>query len=205
MGTGGCMLGGRFLPARRRPKPRGHPCRDCPGWRLRAGRAGADRSPRRRRGHGLSSPAVPRAGKARSDRANWGRERADPRGGARGRGSPEEGAAPRTEGPREGRPRLRPQQAVWGRRAEAAEEHGGSPQNGVGMRDAKKVSPQGGVQGCARDLCSVAGAARGRGACRGRPPARREPRRAASPAASARRGFQRVGGGGYWCSQSKGE
>ncbi|XP_015471248.2 zinc finger protein 532 isoform X1 [Parus major] len=71
------------------------------------------------------------------------------------------------------------------------------------MRDAKKVSPQGGVQGCARDLCSVAGAARGRGACRGRPPARREPCRAASPAVSERRGFQRVGGGGYWCSQSK--
>lgn len=42
------------------------------------------------------------------------------------------------------------------------------------------------------------------GLCRGRPLARREPCRAASPAASERRGFQRVGGGGYWCSQSKG-
>lgn len=119
--------------------------------------------------HGLSSPAVPRVRKARSDKAGSGRERADPRGGAQGRGSPEEGAAPRTEGPREGRPRLRPHQPVWGRRAEAAEEHGGSPQNGVGMRDAKKVSPQGGVQGCARDLCSVAGAARGRRALPGSP------------------------------------
>ncbi|XP_063280567.1 zinc finger protein 532 isoform X3 [Prinia subflava] len=162
MGTGGCMLWGRFLPARRRSKPRGHPCRDYPGWRLRAGRAGADRSPRRRRGHGLSSPAVPWIRKARSDRANSGRERADPRGGARGRGSPEEGAAPRTERPREGRPRLRPRQPVWSQVQPGAE-----------------------------------------GLCLGRPPARKEPCRTASPSASARREFQRVGGGGYWCSQSK--